>query len=122
MTKAQMFEKKANRSPNTTTIHTNLPSENLVSPLSLCLGSLLSPLLSAPCRSRSATMASRKSDNPHSGDGASPGFVPLTVFSHSPSLSRFYSHFPFLCRKIFIGGLAKDTTLGHKSHAVSFII
>ncbi|CAJ1964768.1 unnamed protein product [Sphenostylis stenocarpa] len=37
-------------------------------------------------KSRSATMASRKSDNPHSGDGASPG-------------------------KIFIGGLAKDTTL-----------
>lgn len=43
-------------------------------------------------------MSSRKLDNPHSGDGASPG-------------------------KIFIGGLAKDTTLGHKQGTIhSFFI
>ncbi|KAG5128985.1 hypothetical protein JHK84_035382 [Glycine max] len=40
-------------------------------------------------------MASRKFDNPHSGDGASPGFALFSLCSLSSfSLSRFASHFP----------------------------
>ena len=79
-------------------------------------------------------MGSRRNDNPHYGDGASPGFVLslcainvyelglwLMGFSGFWFFFFFFSFmFVFWCSKIFIGGLAKDTTYGKREHSILF--